>query len=216
MAKLEELSKGIKLKGILPNTTVTVVDVSKCGADAVTLTYRADDSGHLGDRVLYRSDEAQLELITQKYPWRFDADGALFRLVSEALRIDLAHLFDPFLAIHTSQVEPYPHQITAVYEEMLPRQPLRFLLADDPGAGKTIMAGLLIKELMMRGDLQRCLIVVPGNLAIQWKEELEGKFELNFEILSNDIKTTVTENVFEKMRFVIARVDKLKRDKSSQ
>ncbi|MBD1882999.1 helicase-related protein [Microcoleus vaginatus] len=217
MAKLEELSEGVKLKGILPNTTVTVERVSRCGADAVTLIYRADDSGHLGDRVLYRSDEAQLELITQKYPWRFDADGALFRLVSEALRIHLAYLFDRFLAIHTSKVEPYPHQITAVYEEMLPRQPLRFLLADDPGAGKTIMAGLLIKELMMRGDLQRCLIVVPGNLVIQWKEELKDKFELDFKILSNDdIKTTLTENVFEKMPLVIARVDKLKRDKSSQ
>jgi len=217
MAKLEDLSEGFKLKGILPNTTVTVERVSRCGADAVTLIYRADDSGHLGDRVLYRSDEAQLELITQKYPWRFDADGALFRLVSEALRIDFAHLFDRFLAIHTSQVEPYPHQITAVYEEMLPRQPLRFLLADDPGAGKTIMAGLLIKELMMRGDLQRCLIVVPGNLVTQWKEELEKKFELNFKILSNDdITTTLTENVCEKMLLVIARVDKLKRDKSSQ
>ncbi|MEG4855854.1 SNF2-related protein [Microcoleus sp. K1-B6] len=217
MAKLEELSEGFKLKGILPNTTVTVERVSRCGADAVTLIYRADDSGNLGDRVLYRSDEAQLELITQKYPWRFDADGALFRLVSEALRIDFAHLFDRFLAIHTSKVEPYPHQITAVYEEMLPRQPLRFLLADDPGAGKTIMAGLLIKELMMRGDLQRCLIVVPGNLVTQWKLELQKKFELNFEIISNDhIKTTLTENVFENMRLVIARVDKLKRDKSSQ
>jgi len=217
MAKLEELSEGVKLKGILPNTTVTVERVSRCGADAVTLIYRADDSGHLGQRVLYRSDEAQLELITQKYSWRFDADGALFRLVSEALRIDLAHLFDRFLAIHTSQVEPYPHQITAVYEEMLPRQPLRFLLADDPGAGKTIMAGLLIKELMMRGDLQRCLIVVPGNLVIQWQRELKEKFELDFEILSNDhIKTTLTENVFEKMPLVIARIDKLKRDKSSQ
>jgi len=217
MAKLEELSEGVKLKGILPNTTVTVERVSRCGADAVTLIYRADDSGNLGDRVLYRSDEAQLELIIQKYSWRFDADGALFRLVSEALRIHLAHIFDRFLAIHTSQVEPYPHQITAVYEEMLPRQPLRFLLADDPGAGKTIMAGLLIKELMMRGDLQRCLIVVPGNLVIQWQRELQEKFELDFEILSNDhIKTTLTENVFEKKRLVIARVDKLKRDKSSQ
>ncbi|MEG4031545.1 MULTISPECIES: helicase-related protein [unclassified Microcoleus] len=218
MAKLEELSKGVKLKGILPNTTVTVVDVSKCGNDAVTVVYRNDDNGRLEDQVIYRSDEQNLEIVRQqKYAWRFDADGALFRLVSEALRIDFAHLFDRFLAIHTSQVEPYPHQITAVYEEMLPRQPLRFLLADDPGAGKTIMAGLLIKELMMRGDLQRCLIVVPGNLVIQWQRELKDKFELNFKILSNDdIKTTLTENVFEKMPLVIARVDKLKRDKSSQ
>ncbi|MGB8686049.1 MAG: helicase-related protein, partial [Microcoleus sp.] len=217
MAKLEELSKGVKLKGILPNTTVTVVDVSKCGNDAVTVVYRNDGNGRLEDQVIYRSDEQNLEIVDQKYAWRFNADGALFRLVSEALRIDFAHLFDPFLAIHTSKVEPYPHQITAVYEEMLPRQPLRFLLADDPGAGKTIMAGLLIKELMMRGDLQRCLIVVPGNLVIQWQRELKDKFELDFEIISNDdIKTTLTENVFEKMPLVIARVDKLKRDKSSQ
>lgn len=217
MAKLEELRTGVKLKGILPNTTVTVEVVSKCGDDAVTLIYRTDDSGLVGDRVLDRSDEQNLEIVDLKYSWRFNADGALFRLVSEALRIDFAHLFDRFLAIHTSQVEPYPHQITAVYEEMLPRQPLRFLLADDPGAGKTIMAGLLIKELMMRGDLQRCLIVVPGNLVIQWQRELKDKFELDFEILSNDhIKTTLTENVFEKMPLVIARVDKLKRDKSSQ
>ncbi|OCR02747.1 RNA helicase [Oscillatoriales cyanobacterium USR001] len=217
MAKLEELSKGVKLKGILPNTIVTVEVVSKCGDDAVTLIYRTDDSGLVGDRVLDRSDEQNLEIVDLKYSWRFNADGALFRLVSEALRIDFAHLFDRFLAIHTSQVDPYPHQITAVYEEMLPRQPLRFLLADDPGAGKTIMAGLLIKELMMRGDLQRCLIVVPGNLVIQWQRELKDKFELDFEILSNEhIKNTLTENVFEKMPLVIARVDKLKRDKSSQ
>jgi SNF2 family DNA or RNA helicase len=95
------------------------------------------------------------------------------------------HLFDPVLAVHTSLVDPLPHQITAVYEAMLPRQPLRFLLADDPGAGKTIMAGLLIKELIARGDLQRCLIVCPGSLAEQWQDELAA-FHLPFEILTND------------------------------
>jgi superfamily II DNA or RNA helicase len=98
------------------------------------------------------------------------------RLVSEAHRIRLAHLFDPVLAVHTSVVEPLPHQITAVYESMLPRQPLRFLLADDPGAGKTIMAGLLIKELIARGDLQRCLVVCPGSLAEQSQDELYRRF----------------------------------------
>jgi SNF2 family DNA or RNA helicase len=83
-------------------------------------------------------------------------------------------------------VEPLPHQITAVYEEMLARQPLRFLLADDPGAGKTIMAGLLMKELIARGDLQRCLVVCPGSLAEQWQDELYRRFQLPFEILTND------------------------------
>src|SRR5439155_8936423 len=112
-------------------------------------------------------------------------DGDLFRLASEAYRIHLAHLFDPHLAIHTSEVEPLPHQITAVYGEMLPRQPLRFLLADDPGAGKTIMAGLLIKELLARGDLRRCLIVCPGMLVEQWQDELNSKSHFPFESLPN-------------------------------
>ena len=111
-------------------------------------------------------------MVEQGWPWSFDGDGDLFRLVSEALRIHLAHLFDSALAVHTSLVEPLPHQITAVYEAMLPRQPLRFLLADDPGAGKTIMTGLLMKELIARGDLQRCLVVCPGSLAEQWQDEL--------------------------------------------
>ena len=82
-------------------------------------------------------------------------------------------------------VDPLPHQITGVYEAMLPRQPLRFLL-DDPGASKTIMAGLLIKELIARGDLERCLIVCPGSLAEQWQDELYRRFQLPFEILTND------------------------------
>ena len=92
--------------------------------------------------------------------------------MAEAHRISLAHLFDPLLAIHTSNVNPLLHQITAVYQRMLERQPLRFLLADDPGAGKTIMAGLLIRELIARGDVRKCLIVSPGSLVEQWQEEL--------------------------------------------
>lgn len=90
------------------------------------------------------------------------------------------------LAVNTSAVEPLPHQISAVYEHMLDRQPLRFLPADDPGAGKTTMAGLLIKEQMLRGDVERCLIVVPGNLTEQWQDELREKFQLTFQIMTND------------------------------
>jgi SNF2 family DNA or RNA helicase len=130
----------------------------------------------------------------------------LFRLVSEAQRIHLAHLFDPVLAVHTSMVEPLPHQITAVYESMLPRQPLRFLLADDPGAGKTIMAGLFIKELIARGDLQRCLVVCPGSLAEQWQDELYRRFNLPFDTLTNDkLEAARTGNWFLETNLVIAR-----------
>jgi SNF2 family DNA or RNA helicase len=131
-------------------------------------------------------------------PWSFDGDGDLLRLVSEAYRINLAWLFDPYVAITTSIIEPLPHQISAVYEEMLPRQPMRFLLADDPGAGKTIMAGLLIKDLKVRGDLERCLIISPGSLTDQWQDELAEKFGLNFEILTGDmIQAARTANPFD-------------------
>ena len=137
--------------------------------------------------------------------------------MSEAQRIRLAHLFDPLLAIHTSVVDPLPHQITAVYDAMLPRQPLRFLLADDPGAGKTIMAGLLIKELVARGDLERCLIVCPGSLAEQWQDELYRRFQLPFEILTNDkLEAARTRNWFLETDLVIARLDKLSRDEDVQ
>src|SRR5207248_5443955 len=120
----------------------------------------------------------------------------------------LAHLFDPYLAVTSSLVEALPHQITAVYGEMLPRQPLRFLLADDPGAGKTIMAGLLIKELLIRGDLERCLIVAPGGLVEQWQDELAEKFDLPFEILTRDqIEASVTGNPFVERHRLILRLD---------
>ena len=149
--------------------------------------------------------------------WSFDGNGALLRLVTEANRIALAHHFDPYLAIHTSLVDPPPHQISAVYGEMLPRQPLRFLLADDPGAGKTIMAGLLIKELLARGDLERCLIVAPGSLVEQWQDELGEKFGLEFDILTRDmIESSRSGNPFDDRARLIARLDMLARNEDLQ
>ena len=165
MARLEDLKPGASVKGILPNQLVTVIAQKWHGSDVLELTYK-DPSGRPGNELLFRDREPTLEVVSAGSPWTFDIEGDKFRLVSEAYRINLAYLFDPLLAVHTSLLDPLPHQITAVYEEMLPRQPLRFLLADDPGAGKTIMAGLFIKELLVRGDLQRCLIVSPGMLVV--------------------------------------------------
>ena len=213
---LEELQARCAVRGIHPDGAVTVVSVQWFGSEALELTYKTA-SGTVANELLYRQDEARLEIVDQGRPWSFDGDGALFRLVSEAQRIRLAHLFDPVLAVHTSVVEPLPHQITAVYEAMLPRQPLRFLLADDPGAGKTIMAGLLIKELVARGDLERCLIVCPGSLADQWQDELYRRFHLPFEILTNDkLEAARTGNWFLETNFVIARLDKLSRNEDVQ
>lgn len=216
MLKLEQLTPNASVRGIVPDTLVTVVNVKWFGSDALELTYKTPD-GKVANELLYRDAEPRLDLVELGRPWSFDGDGALFRLVSEAQRIHLAHLFDPVLAVHTSLVDPLPHQITAVYEHMLPRQPLRFLLADDPGAGKTIMAGLLIKELVARGDLQRCLIVCPGSLAEQWQDELYRRFHLPFEILTNDkLEAARTGNWFLETNLVIARLDKLARNEEVQ
>jgi len=216
MIRLEDLQVNAAVRGIFPDCLVTVVSVQWFGSEAVELTYKTP-AGKVANELLYRNDEQRLEIVEQGRPWSFDGDGALFRLASEALRIRLAHLFDPVLAVHTSLVDPLPHQITAVYEAMLPRQPLRFLLADDPGAGKTIMAGLLIKELIARGDLQRCLIVCPGSLAEQWQDELYRRFHLPFEILTNDkLEAARTGNWFLEANLVIARLDKLSRNEDVQ
>ena len=216
MSKLESLQPNSTVRGILPDCLVTVVNVQWFGSAALELTYKTP-TGKVANELLYRHDEARVEVVELGRPWSFDGDGAAFRLVSEAHRIRLAHLFDPVLAVHTSMVEPLPHQITAVYDAMLPRQPLRFLLADDPGAGKTIMAGLFIKELIARGDLQRCLVVCPGSLAEQWQDELYRRFHLPFEILTNDkLEAARTGNWFSETNLVIARLDKLSRNEDVQ
>lgn len=211
MTQLEQLRRGIIVRGVLPHRPVTVVEVTWHGHDVISLIYR-DEAGEVQQCLLYRHQEPQLSLVTEGQPWSFEADGQLLRLVSEAQRIRLAHLFDPYLAIHTSRVEPLPHQITAVYGHMVPRQPLRFLLADDPGAGKTIMAGLLIKELLIRGDLRRCLIVCPGSLVDQWQEELHDRFALRFEFLDWRYDDSVNQQPFQRQNLVIARLDRLARN----
>ena len=148
MAKLEDLTPGVFVQGIpaVPNEVCEITGVKQFGRDAVEITYKIKSTDRIESKLLMRDDEQRLRITENASPWSFGTPGDRFRLASEAQRIQMAHLFDPHLAVNTSNIEPLPHQITAVYEEMLKRQPLRFLLADDPGAGKTIMAGLLIKD----------------------------------------------------------------------
>lgn len=117
MAALEDLKPNCVVRGVLPNAIVTVVSVQQFGAGAIELTYK-DATGRVSNELIYRDREADLEIVEEGRPWSFDGDGALFRLVAEAQRIHLAHLFDPVLAVHTSVVDPLPHPITAVYESM--------------------------------------------------------------------------------------------------
>lgn len=216
MAKLEEITVGSSVLGIAGNEPVSIVAVQWYGTNVIEITYK-NSKGVPGTQLLYRDDEGGIIVQDNSLPWSFDADGGQMRLASEAYRISLAHLFDPYLAVHTSSVEPLPHQISAVYQEMLPRLPLRYVLADDPGAGKTIMTGLFIKELIARGDLKRCLIVSPGSLAEQWQDELFQKFHLRFEILTNDrMESAASGNIFTEVDLCICRLDKLARNDSLQ
>jgi len=216
MLKLEAITKNALISGIEHGQVVRIFSSDLIGDDAISVVYKAND-GRLGERVLFRSDEANLSLAEAGRPWAFDGPGADFKLAAEAWRINLAHLFDPMMAVHTSNVEPLPHQITAVYESMLPRQPLRYVLADDPGAGKTIMAGLFIRELLMRADAKRILIVSPGSLVDQWQDELFEKFGLTFAIFSRDLQQqTRGGNPFDDNDLMIARLDQLSRSDEIQ
>ena len=205
-----DLIPGARIAGVVPDGPVSVVFFAPGGDTAGTLTYR-DSSGLLNERIVTSDDIAGFDVATQRR-WSFDADGGLFRLASEARRLKNAHLSDPFAAVDTSGIEPYPHQIEAVYEKFLEQRPLRYLLADDPGAGKTIMSGLLIRELLIRGDVARCLIVAPGSLVEQWQDELWEKFGLRFDIMSRAaVEESRTGNPFLEKNMLVARVDQLAR-----
>ena len=205
-----DLAAGMRLSGVVADADVTVVAVEMHGGGSAVLTYRTGD-GRLGERIVLVDDLAGLSEVSERR-WSFDADGAMFRLASEARRLQQAHLADPFAAVDTSNIDPYPHQIDAVYNRLLTMRPLRFLLADDPGAGKTIMSGLLIRELVLRGDVARCLIVAPGSLVEQWQDELWDKFGLSFELMSRAaVEASRTGNPFTERNLLIARVDQLSR-----
>lgn len=216
MLKLEALKAGISLVGIEPSLIATVVAVVPIGDGAVQLLYKTPE-GTIKERLLGYADEASISVATLERPWAFDGNGDDFKLAVEAKRIDLAFLFDPMMAVHTSNVDPLPHQITAVYESMLPRQPLRFVLADDPGAGKTIMAGLYMRELIMRADARRILVVAPGSLVEQWRDELFEKFGLEFRIFSKELEAaSPSGNPFVDHDHLIVRLDQMSRNEESQ
>lgn len=216
MLKLEDIKKDAVISGIVAGEVVRVVTIEPVGEHALTVYYRSPN-GQLAERMLFRSDELNLSIAQAGRPWAFDAPGAEFKLGLEAYRIRLAHLFDPMMAVHSSNVEPLPHQISAVYESMLPRQPLRYVLADDPGAGKTIMAGLFIRELLLRADAKRILIVAPGSLVEQWQDELYEKFSVEFKVFSKELdQTSHSGNPFDEHPLLIARLDQLSRNEDFQ
>ncbi len=206
--KLEELRVDMRVRGIAQNEVVTILHVEVKGRVGAKVTYRREDGRPPITRTVLRREEERLEHVPE-LRFDFSAEPNEFRLASDAWRIKFAHVFDPLQAVHSSPIQPLPHQIDAVYNYMLEQQPLRFLLADDPGAGKTIMAGLLVRELEIRGAVDRCLICVPGNLAYQWQEELREKFSLEFKIFSEDTSNSIEALTANDL--LIARMDQIKR-----
>ncbi|MBD0020318.1 helicase-related protein [Gordonia sp. (in: high G+C Gram-positive bacteria)] len=209
---MDNLRPQARLRGRWPEP-VTVVAVTALGPDASTVILRRGD-GTISEEMFYANDLDSIEIVpADAADWTFAADASEFKLAAEALRIRMAGLHDPMLAVGTSDISPLPHQIRAVYGELLPRTPLRFLLADDPGAGKTVMAGLYAKELMLRGDLTRMLIVAPGGLVEQWQDELGSKFGISATILGRElVNTSVGGDPFMTHPLLIARMDQLARD----
>jgi len=142
----------------------------------------------------------------------YDGDGRLLRLGLQAYSLGIAYEFDPYFGLSISRVDPLPHQLEAVYDYLLKVARVRFLLADDAGAGKTIMAGLLIRELKLRGLAERILIVCPANLTFQWQREIKEKFDEKFEVLKGgDIRDQFGINQWMEKKHVITSLDLAKR-----
>ena len=207
--QLEDLKPGMNIVGLKYDRTVKIVQVNGIrGGDgrlqALRVAWRGAD-GSSGEELLYPSSLEYLGVESGAGQLDFGADGSAMRLAAEAWRLMGAHVHDRHMAVHASHVEALPHQLIAVYDVMLRRRPLRFLLADDPGAGKTIMTGLLLRELIASGEVQRCLICVPGGLAEQWRDEMEAKFDLEFEIMERDARAGMRD--LRRQDLLIARLD---------
>ena len=204
------LKVGATVAGLAGESPVKILAVERLTDDSASVAYRSED-GTLAEKIVFSDAIGFLKPVIPGVAFSFDANPEAFLLAAEARRMKLAHLFDPLVALGTSNVDPLPHQLRAVYGEMLPRQPLRYVLADDPGAGKTVMAGLLIKELLLRGDAANVLVVSPGVLVDQWDEEMREKFSLEFEILTRD-KILGETNPFARGGLWLARLDVLARN----
>lgn len=183
--KASEIKQNMLLQGAIFPEQVQVVMAIPMGS-LTKLICKGLETGKLHDPVLSDDQIAQLEIISSdEQP--FDGDSKHFRIGIEALRLGLAYEYDPYFSLSIARVDPLPHQLEAVYDYFLKLPRIRFLLADDPGAGKTIMAGLLIKELKIRGLIKRVLIVAPANLSFQWQRELKDKFREDFKIINSSV-----------------------------
>jgi superfamily II DNA or RNA helicase len=204
------LSVGQTLTGPLFNEPMRVETVAPAGAGSWVVGLVGTQSEQFRRVTLSEADLATLAILDSAST--FDGDGNLLRLGIQAYSLGIAHEFDPYFGLSISKVDPLPHQLEAVYDYLLKLARVRFLLADDAGAGKTIMAGLLIRELKLRGLCERILIVAPANLAFQWQRELKEKFEEKFLVLKgDDIRDQFGVNQWLEQKQLVTSLDLAKR-----
>ena len=182
--RTDEIQQNVTVYGSLFPEPVQVIVAIPLG-NSIKLVGKGLRSSRVYEPILSPEQIEQLQASPAQEP--FDGDAAKFRLGVEAMRLGLAYEYDPYFSLSIARVDPLPHQLEAVYDYFIKLPRIRFLLADDPGAGKTIMAGLLIKELKIRGLVKRTLIVTPANLSFQWQRELKDKFRESFEVVRSDV-----------------------------
>jgi superfamily II DNA or RNA helicase len=200
------IDKGQIVKNLIPSEPVIVNKVQKLGT-MVSISYTGVNSNKANSKVIPSQDFDQLIVLTDEGSFNFKGDPINFALFAEAERINSAYQFDPLFAVNCSIVDPLPHQVEAVYKFLLPLPKIRFLLADDTGAGKTIMTGLIIKELMMRGLVDRILIITPGGLTKQWQEdEMAVKFNIPFTLVNRSLFSS-DPNVFHTSPRIVTSID---------
>jgi len=199
------------VKNLVPEEPVIIINVQSLG-DKISIFYSGINSQKVDTKIIDKNDIHKLIFVTEKDSFNFHGDPEKFLLYAEAERIKSAYQFDPLFAMNCSVVDPLPHQVEAVYKYLLPLPQIRFLLADDTGAGKTIMTGLLLKEMLIRGYIGRILIITPGGLTKQWQEdELSLKFNLHFKLVNRDVFYS-DPNVFYNSDKLIVSIDFLRQD----
>ncbi len=204
------IEQGQIVKNLIPSEPVTVNHIQTLGK-MVSVKYTGVNTNRSNSKVLTTDEFDKLEVLTEEGSFNFKGDPTRFALFAEAERINTAYQFDPLFAVNCSIVDPLPHQVEAVYKFLLPLPKIRFLLADDTGAGKTIMTGLLIKELLMRGNVERILIVTPGGLTKQWQEdELGVKFNIPFTLV-NRSSFSSDPTIFHTANRIVTSIDFISR-----
>ncbi len=199
------------VKNLIHSEPVVINQIQDLGK-MLSVSFTGVNSNISSNKVITRDEFEKLEILTSQGSFNFTGNPQKFALFAEAERINSAYQFDPLFAVNCSIVDPLPHQVEAVYKYLLPLPKIRFLLADDTGAGKTIMTGLLLKELLMRGTIERILIITPGGLTKQWQEdELGVKFNLPFKLVNRSIFAS-DPNVFHSSNHIVTSIDFISRE----